>query len=108
MTREAVNHPAHYNQGGIECIDALASCLKGLDGVEAFCTGNSIKYLWRWKAKNGIEDLNKAQWYLDWLIKYTKSRQQTQELVAELRKRIAVKTRAKPKRRKTTITPKNA
>jgi len=39
-----------------------------LVGVEAFCTANALKYLWRWKAKNGVEDLKKARWYIDRLI----------------------------------------
>lgn len=63
-----VNHPAHYTQGGIECIDAIEAAVKGLSGIEAVCTGNAIKYLWRWKQKNGVEDLRKARWYIDRLI----------------------------------------
>ena len=66
---ENVNHPSHYTQGGIECIDAIKAAVIGLVGVEAVCTGNIIKYLWRWKFKNGLEDLKKARWYLDRLIK---------------------------------------
>ena len=61
-------NPAHYNQGKVECIDAIEAATKGLDGVEAFCTGNTIKYLWRWKNKGGVEDLKKARWYLDRMI----------------------------------------
>lgn len=60
-----VNHPSHYNQGGIECIDALAAATIGLEGIQAFCTANAIKYLWRWKRKNGTEDIDKAIWYLN-------------------------------------------
>ena len=67
---EKVNHPKHYNQGGIECIDAIESATIGLEGVEAFYTGNIIKYIWRWKYKNGIEDLKKIQFYLNRLIRY--------------------------------------
>lgn len=59
---ERVNHPPHYNAGGIECIDALEAATSGLQGIEAFCTANAIKYLWRWKLKNGEEDLQKAVW----------------------------------------------
>ena len=65
---ETVNHPAHYNQGGIECIDAMAAAAQDLTGMEAICTTNAIKYLWRWKHKNGVEDLKKAQWYINRLI----------------------------------------
>lgn len=64
-----VNHPAHYTAGGIECIDALAAATEGLQGIEAVCTANAIKYLWRWKRKGGVEDLQKAHWYIDRLIK---------------------------------------
>ena len=64
-----VNHPEHYTQGGIECIDALAAATINLQGLEAVCTANAIKYLWRWKGKNGVEDLKKAKWYIDRLIR---------------------------------------
>lgn len=63
-----VNHPAHYTQSGIECIDAIVAAVEGLEGMEAVCTANVIKYIWRWKRKNGVEDLKKARWYLDKLI----------------------------------------
>lgn len=63
-----VNHPSHYTAGGIECIDALAAATVGLTGIEAVDTANAIKYLWRWKGKNGAEDLKKAKWYIDHLI----------------------------------------
>lgn len=65
---DAVNHPSHYTAGKIECIDALEAATEGLAGIEAVCTANSIKYLWRWKHKNGVEDLKKAQWYINKLI----------------------------------------
>ena len=64
-----VDHPSHYS-GSIEAIDAIAAATAGLMGVEAFDTGNALKYLWRWKRKNGVEDLNKAVWYIQHLIKY--------------------------------------
>lgn len=64
-----VNHPAHYTSGNIECIDALAAATSGLVGIEAVCTANAVKYLWRWKYKNGAEDLKKAQWYINRLLK---------------------------------------
>lgn len=65
---DPVNHPDHYTHGKIECIDALAAATQGLQGMDAVCTANAIKYLWRWKYKNGVEDLKKARWYLDRLI----------------------------------------
>lgn len=45
-----VNSPNHY-QGKVECIDCIESATDGLNGIEAFCTGNAIKYLYRWKKK---------------------------------------------------------
>ena len=48
--------------------DALEAATSGLQGIEAFCTANAIKYLWRWKLKNGEEDLQKAVWYINRLI----------------------------------------
>lgn len=62
-----VNSPAHYTQGNIDCIEAIEAAL-GSSGFKAYCTGNALKYLWRWKAKNGVEDLRKADWYINRLI----------------------------------------
>lgn len=67
MPFDMVANPPHYNQGHIECIDALEAAL-GPDGFKAFCRGNAIKYLWRADLKNGAEDYRKAAWYLDRLI----------------------------------------
>ena len=64
-----VNHPKHYTQGGVECIDALAAATINLKGLDAVCTANAIKYLWRWGQKNGVEDLKKARWSIDKLVK---------------------------------------
>jgi len=63
---DPVNHPAHYTQGGIECIDAIAAALGA--GFRPFLQGQVIKYLWRFEHKNQAEDLRKAQWYLNKLI----------------------------------------
>lgn len=71
---DMVNHPSHYTQGGIECIDALEAATINLKGIEAVCTANAIKYLWRWKGKGGIEDLEKSKWYIDRLIKKMEKR----------------------------------
>ena len=46
----------------------MTAHIVNLQGIEAVCTANAIKYLWRWKQKNGEEDLKKAQWYIDKLI----------------------------------------
>ena len=61
-------NPDHYKQGKVECIDAIESATTNLKGGEAVCTAQIIKYIWRWKAKNGLEDLDKVQWYLNRLV----------------------------------------
>lgn len=62
-----VNHPSHYNQGNIEVIDYIAD----LGWGEEFCAGNAIKYISRYKYKGTpLEDLKKASWYINWLIKH--------------------------------------
>jgi hypothetical protein len=67
---DPVNKPSHYNQSGIECIDAMKAMTGGtnVEPHAAYCWQNSFKYLWRWPYKNGLEDLRKAKWYLDRLI----------------------------------------
>lgn len=64
---EQVDHPDHYNQGNIECIDALQACMS-VEEFIGFCRGNAIKYLWRSSDKGGKTDLEKARWYLNKLI----------------------------------------
>lgn len=62
---EQVNHPQHYNQSGIECIDAMIAAF-GQAEVISFCKLNAFKYLWRAEHKNNaLEDLKKAQWYIN-------------------------------------------
>jgi len=63
---DMVNSPIHYNKAGIETIDALEAML--VDGFDYYLQGNIVKYLWRYRYKNGVEDLKKAQWYLNKLI----------------------------------------
>ena len=62
-----VNKPPHYIQGNIECIEALQAALTP-DEFRGFLKGNVLKYLWREAGKNGAEDLQKAQWYLNRLL----------------------------------------
>ena len=62
-----INHPPHYTQGGIECIDAIRASMTP-SGFCDYCKGNVLKYLWRWADKGGVEDLCKAAVYLNWLI----------------------------------------
>lgn len=68
MSFDVVNKPKHYNLGKVECIDAIESATIGKAGIQAVCTANVIKYLWRCEEKGGLEDLKKAQWYLNKLI----------------------------------------
>lgn len=66
---DMVNHPKHYKaKNGMEVIDVIEAFTANLEGYEATHTGNVIKYICRWKEKNGLEDLRKAQWYLNRLI----------------------------------------
>lgn len=71
-SNDVVNHPDHYTQGDIECIDAIKASMSH----DAFCgylKGNTLKYIWRYQyKKKPIEDLNKALWYLNKLISETK------------------------------------
>ena len=65
-SEDNVNSPNHYNQGGIECIEAIKASLG--DDYKHYCKGNVMKYLWRYEHKNGLEDLKKAQWYLNSMV----------------------------------------
>ena len=60
---DVVNHPSHYTQGGIECIDAMKSAF-GADELAVYCKIAAFKYIWRCELKNGSEDVKKAIWYL--------------------------------------------
>lgn len=60
-----VNNPHHYEGStSIECIEAMEVIFDRYD-VEMFCLCNAFKYIWRHKNKNGLDDLEKAQWYLN-------------------------------------------
>lgn len=66
---EMVTHPPHYqSESGLEVIDVIEAFTANLNGIEATDTGNIIKYMCRWKSKNGLQDLRKAAWYLEHLI----------------------------------------
>ena len=64
---DAVNKPDHYQTGGIETIDVIRAKL-GPQGFGYYCEGNVMKYLTRWRTKDGLQDLKKARVYLDWLL----------------------------------------
>ena len=61
---QMVEHPPHYTAGKVECIDAIESAVEGLTPQEAVHVANILKYVWRFKRKNGKQDLQKAAWYL--------------------------------------------
>ena len=65
---DMVNHPPHYGTGNIECIDYIEDFLTKEEYI-GYLRGNIAKYLHRWRYKNGIEDLKKAEWYGARLIK---------------------------------------
>ena len=62
-----VNNPSHYGNGQIECIDYLEDFMTTEEFI-GYLRGNIGKYLHRWRYKNGLEDLHKAEWYLKKLI----------------------------------------
>lgn len=61
---EKVNHPDHYNTESFECIEVMGEVF-GTEAVKNFCKLNAFKYLWRADAKDGMDDIRKAQWYLE-------------------------------------------
>lgn len=62
-----VNHPSHYeNSCSLECIEVMKAMF-GLEATVHFCLCNAFKYLWRYKNKNGVEDLDKSRWYLNYI-----------------------------------------
>mgnify|MGYP003113671503 FL=1 len=65
---DMVNSPPHYNSGNIECIDAIQESMSS-EAFRGYLKGNIQKYIWRYENKKGVEDLKKAQWYLNKLIK---------------------------------------
>ena len=68
---DMINHPDHYkSETGMEVIDVIESFTFDLKGIEATDTGNIIKYICRWKKKDGLQDLKKAECYLKHLINH--------------------------------------
>ena len=72
MKNDNVNRPKHYRKGSVECIDAIKAATD--EGYRYYLQGNVIKYMWRYRHKNGVEDLRKAEWYLKELIKIEKGK----------------------------------
>lgn len=67
VSDNVVNHPSHYTQGKYEVIDYIEDKLSK-EELQGYCVGNVLKYVSRFKHKNGLEDLKKAEWYLNRLI----------------------------------------
>ena len=72
---DAVHSPDHYNRGGLECKDVMRAMLDGMKvpSVVAYWWGTALKYLWRWTAKNGVQDLEKCRECLDTMISEAKA-----------------------------------
>lgn len=80
-----VNHPQHYqSKSGLETIDVIEAFTEELVGGEATNTGNVLKYMCRWKSKNGLEDLKKARWYLNRLIDIVEKRDEEMRKLATI------------------------
>lgn len=76
---DIVNHPSHYTQGGIECIEAIEASMTP-EEYYGYLKGNALKYLWRFENKgNPIIDLQKCRWYLDALIEAMKQSEDEDE-----------------------------
>ena len=73
MDEDLVNHPVHYNNGSIECIEAIEAMLTHEEFI-GYLRGNSLKYRWRFRYKNGLQDLDKADWYENKLKQILKER----------------------------------
>lgn len=61
---DIINHPNHYTNGGMECIDEML-LIFGEETVAHFCLCNAWKYRYRALTKNGQEDINKSHWYIN-------------------------------------------
>lgn len=72
---DMVSHPPHYETGKFECIDIMIET-QGVQATKDFCVCNAMKYIYRHKRKNGMEDIKKAIWYLN---KYVELEEQDYE-----------------------------
>lgn len=82
-----VSHPSHYqSKSGLEVINVIEAFTEGLEGIEAADTANAIKYICRWKAKNGAQDLEKAIWYIQHLIDHLNKKDEEKRVELTLEK----------------------
>ena len=70
-----VNHPAHYETGKFECIEVMLET-QGVEATKDFCVCNALKYIYRHRNKNGVEDIKKADWYLKKYLELAKSQEE--------------------------------
>lgn len=69
MKEDLVNHPKHFADScSLECIEAMEISF-GINAIIQYCKIAAFKYIWRYKAKGGKEDLEKAKWYLEYIDK---------------------------------------
>lgn len=68
MMNDPVRKPNHYNKGNVEALEAIEAATTDLQGIEAVITGNVIKHMWRWKSKDGVQELEKAKYYIERLL----------------------------------------
>lgn len=77
-----VTKPPHYqSETGLEVIDVIEAFTFDLKGIEATDTGNIIKYICRWKNKNGLQDLRKCKWYLEHLINHVEKLEKENDIL---------------------------
>lgn len=82
---QMVSHPPHYQTwNGLEAIDVIEAFTADLKGYEATHTANVLKYMLRWKQKDGLRDLKKAMWYLDRLITQIEKRAEKDQWIKKL------------------------
>ena len=67
-------NPQHYKNGGVECIEGIRSAVVGKDGFAGYLAGNTLKYIWRYESKGGVQDLEKGLWYLNKLVEHEKGK----------------------------------
>lgn len=72
-TSDPVN-PQHYKNGDVECIEGIRAAVVGKDGFAGYLAGNTLKYIWRYESKGGVQDLEKASWYLNKLVQHEKGK----------------------------------
>ena len=81
---DIVNHPVHYEQScSLKCIQVM-ELVFGAEAIKHFCMCNAFKYMWRYKHKNGLEDLKKARWYLTYASEYVSLGDDKHEFMGEL------------------------